>query len=289
MIKTIPVYYCKDMDVPVEQSSPSAQKPGRAVAAWQELGIPLTIKPVRPVSAAVLCLAHHSYYVEDVLSCSIPNGFASTDEAVNHSLLYTNGSFCMAAYHALKTRSVAVSPTSGFHHAHYGSGGAYCTFNGLMVAARLLQKRGLAKKIGIIDLDMHYGNGTDDIIGTLPEEEKPKHFTGGAKLRSATDVPEFFEELAEKLEWMKDCDVIFYQAGADPHIKDPLGGWMTTEQMAERDLMVFKACKAMNIGVAWNLAGGYQNHPDGTTNWPAILEIHNNTLKACWAVYGNAL
>jgi hypothetical protein len=34
---------------------------------------------------------------------------------------------------------------------------------------------------------------------------------------------------------MADCDVLLYQAGADPHINDPLGGWLTTAQLRERD------------------------------------------------------
>ena len=55
-----------------------------------------------------------------------------------------------------------------------------------------------------------------------------------------------------------------------------------------RDRMVFDACKRMNVGVAWNLAGGYQTNLDGSTNWPAILEIHDNTMKACWEVFGDS-
>ncbi|OZB47637.1 MAG: hypothetical protein B7X60_05745 [Polynucleobacter sp. 39-45-136] len=74
---------------------------------------------------------------------------------------------------------------------------------------------------------------------------------------------------------MRGCDVILYQAGADPHINDPLGSWLTTAQLFERDLLVFQAAAELGIPVAWNLAGGYQ------TPLRRVLEIHDNTMRAC--------
>ena len=289
MSTPIRVYYCADMDAPTAQISPSAQKPQRAVESWGRLGIPLDIKRTTPISEETLGYAHDPNYVKGVLTGTRDNGFGNRDPGVARSLLFTNGSFCLAAHHELRTRRVAVSPSCGFHHAHYAEAGAYCTFNGLMVAACWLQRKGLIeRRVGILDLDMHYGNGTDEIIGRFPERERPKHFSAGREFRSRTQVDAFFQVLAEKLDWMSDCDVIFYQAGADPHVRDPLGGWMTTEQLAQRDRTVFEACQRMNVGVAWNLAGGYQTNLDGSTNWPAILEIHDNTMKACWEVFGDS-
>ena len=69
--------------------------------------------------------------------------------------------------------------------------------------------------------------------------------------------------------------MILYQAGADPHIDDPLGGWLTTRQLLERDRLVFEAAADLGIPVAWNLAGGYQ------TPLRKVLEIHDNTMRAC--------
>jgi acetoin utilization deacetylase AcuC-like enzyme len=60
---------------------------------------------------------------------------------------------------------------------------------------------------------------------------------------------------------------------------DPLGGFLTTEQLARRDHIVFSTAKAMGIPLVWNLAGGYQE-PIGK-----VLAIHNNTMRACIAVY----
>ena len=71
--------------------------------------------------------------------------------------------------------------------------------------------------------------------------------------------------------------------GADPHINDPLGGWLTTEQLAERDRLVFSAAKRLGIPIAWNLAGGYQIDEDGGIS--KVIEIHNNTMLACTETY----
>jgi len=75
------------------------------------------------------------------------------------------------------------------------------------------------------------------------------------------------------------CDLLLYQAGADPHVNDPLGGWLTTEQLRERDRRVFTTCRDMRLPIAWNLAGGYQ------TNLRKVLDIHDNTMLECLGAY----
>jgi acetoin utilization deacetylase AcuC-like enzyme len=69
--------------------------------------------------------------------------------------------------------------------------------------------------------------------------------------------------------------VVLYQAGADPHIDDPLGGFLTTSQMAMRDWKVFQGLKERGIAVAWNLAGGYQSPLS------KVVQLHLNTMRAC--------
>ena len=100
----IRVYYCPEMDVTLAQSSPSTQKPQKAVESWRQLGIPLDIKAFKPIGDEQLCLAHDAAFVKGVLEGTRDNGFGNRDKAVAQSLLYTNGSFCLAAHHALRTR-----------------------------------------------------------------------------------------------------------------------------------------------------------------------------------------
>ena len=75
------------------------------------------------------------------------------------------------------------------------------------------------------------------------------------------------------------CDLLLYQAGADPHVDDPLGGWLTTQQLRERDRGVFQTARSLGVPIAWNLAGGYQ------ANLRKVLDIHDNTMLECLCAY----
>jgi acetoin utilization deacetylase AcuC-like enzyme len=70
---------------------------------------------------------------------------------------------------------------------------------------------------------------------------------------------------------------VLYQAGADPHVKDPLGGWLTTEQLRARDAQVFESLASARIPLVWNLAGGYQRDRSGGIG--PVLAIHENTAR----------
>ncbi len=266
--------------------SPSAIKPSHVVNAWAELDIPLELRSVTPISKQALYLAHDREFVDRVLNGLAPNGFKNYSDDIAISVRYTNGSMLDAAVQAIENGQVAISPSSGFHHAHFDEARGFCTFNGLMVTACVLKKRGLVSKVGILDADMHFGNGTEDIIETLNADSWINHYSVGRYYVSPAQTADFFDVLPEILDSMSDCDVMLYQAGADPHIKDPLGGWLTTEEISQRDKVVFQWCKENSMPVAWNLAGGYQVLPCGETDWDALTEIHSNTLKSCWNIYG---
>lgn len=282
MSTLIPVFYTPKMVANSQSLSPSAAKPASVVASWQR-GFAIEIREPAPVTVDELALAHDRTYVEAVLSCQRDNGFDNRSPEVATSLPYTTGAMLSAARYAMQTKGVAVAPVSGFHHAGYTEPAGFCTFNGLMVTALVLKREGV-NRIGILDLDMHYGNGTDDIIRVSNAHGWIRHFTGGAQYDDRSQVTDFFQRLPSILKWVTGCDVVLYQAGADPHIDDPYGGWLTTEELQKRDAMVFDACKLANVPIAWNLAGGYQTEPDGSI--PKVLEIHDNTMRECSRVYG---
>lgn len=281
VIHPIPVFYTQKMVADSRSASPSAAKPEKVVASWGRQ-FPIEIIEPTPVTVDELCRAHDRSFVEGVISSKIDNGFGNKSPQVAASLQYTSGAMLAAARHAIKTKGAAVAPVSGFHHAGFDNAEGFCTFNGLMVTALALQAEGV-QRIGILDLDMHYGNGTDDIIRRL-SVQNVKHFTGGAHFTEPSQVKLFFGALPNILNWLSDCEVVLFQAGADPHINDPYGGWLTTEEMRQRDAMVFDALKASGVPVAWDLAGGYQVERDGTI--PKVLEIHDNTMRECVRVYG---
>ena len=91
----------------------------------------------------------------------------------------------------------------------------------------------------------------------------------------------WLDELPNILKAFNGCDIVLFQAGADPHVNDPchamIGatGALTNEQFALRDTLVFQYMRKMGIPVAWNLAGGYQ------VPLQKVLDIHTQTLKIC--------
>jgi acetoin utilization deacetylase AcuC-like enzyme len=287
--RALPVFYDARQNASNPGSaSPSAHKPAEVMSSWRELGVALDIRGFEPVRSEQFHAVHEPGYVEGIFAGTRKNGFHNTSLEVAESLRWTSGSFLAAARCVATGAPVAVSPTSGFHHAGWSEGGGYCTFNGLMLAARALLDEGLADKVGILDLDMHYGDGTDAIILKLRLTQRIEHYTFGLSAvvhgpaqepngteRWLTGLPEIVQGFRTR-----GCQVLLYQAGADPHVDDPLGGVMTSEQMHRRDTIVFEKCRELGLPVAWNLAGGYQQP------LRKVLELHDATLLACARAQG---
>uniref|UniRef100_UPI004048B56F hypothetical protein n=1 Tax=Limnohabitans sp. TaxID=1907725 RepID=UPI004048B56F len=273
---SVPVFYSPQMVANSGSYSPSASKPEQVIQSWQLLGIPMQVTAPRPVSRDQLVRAHLARYVDGVLDCSLANGFGNRSAQVAASLPYTCGAMLDACWTALDNGIGAVAPCSGFHHAGYGFGGGFCTFNGLMVAAQDVLTKNAAHKIGILDLDMHWGNGTQDIIDKLGLVSQVPHYS---QHHRAEEAERFLSGLAQQItQQFGDCDLLIYQAGADSHIHDPLGGYLSTAQMHRRDYIVFATCRHLHLPVAWNLAGGYQR--DEQNSIRPVLDLHDNTLKA---------
>ena len=281
-LAAIPVFYAPLMVAEAGSFSPSAAKPRAAVESWLKLSIkldiPIQVITPEPASVEDLARAHLPAFVDAVLSCRSDNGFGNRSKAVAASLPYTSGAMLSAAREALRNGRVAAAPCSGFHHAGYANTGGFCTFNGLMVTAMALHASGEATRVGILDFDQHYGDGTDHIIDRL-RIDWIEHYSAGEHYGLPAEARRFLSSIPALVAAMTDCDVILYQAGADPHIDDPLGGWLATGQLYERDLLVFQAAAELGIPVAWNLAGGYQ------TPLRKVLRIHDGTMRACVRVH----
>lgn len=320
---SIPVFYSPHMQKQTQSFSPSASKPAAVVADWQkQFGPTIEIIDFNPLTTSQLKIAHAPTYIEGLFNGTVKNGFGHKDAQFSTTFLYTCASLLEASKKALLS-GIAVSPTSGFHHAHYDFAQGFCTVNGLIVTTELLKRDGLIKKVGILDFDMHYGNGTQNIIDKLGLSNYIVHYTAGRKYDlyfpsleflkplikrvynklftpkqgQSTPKPKlrqkllarkgekFLNEIPTILESMKDCDLIIYQAGADQHIDDPYGGLLTSEQMKKRDFLVFEYAKSKGIPLVWNLAGGYQRDSSGSIE--PVLTCHRNTASAMLKVYAN--
>ena len=283
---TLPIFFRAEQSSTAANSfSPSAGKPALAVADWQKrFGDRIELHSFEPVSRQTLALAHDERYVNGVLDGDLENGFGNKSPNVAASLPYTVGSLLAACQHAVEHRTIAISPTSGFHHARYGGGGGFCTFNGLVVAARELKRQGLVKHVLIIDGDAHYGDGTTSCIAKTHSGGWLKQITADREYETAK---EFFncidpDELAIRFSdsWQDTSStLVIYQAGADAWSKDPLNaGVFSLEQLKRRDEQITQWARLNRIPLAINLAGGYATDLNGSIE--PVLKIHRQTIQA---------
>jgi acetoin utilization deacetylase AcuC-like enzyme len=277
-VHTIPVFYSDDMLADSDSFSPSARKPKAVVDACKLAGLPIEQWPIVPATVEDLCLAHDPDFVRAVLAGESPNGFGNTREDVARSLPFTNGAMLNAARASLQS-GIACAPTSGFHHAGYASAAMFCTFNGLMVAAIRLLRDQHVRRVLILDCDFHYGNGTDEIIERLDLANEIENATFGRSFCTAAQAGRYLEHLARIAGTFAEFGLILYQAGADAHVNDPLGGILDSDQMRRRDRMVFEAASEARVPLAWNLAGGYQ------TPVSKVVQLHLATMEECARAY----
>lgn len=262
----------------------SASKPQHVAAALRERGWPLRWVEPEPIDLDVLRRVHDPGFVDGVLSMRRPNGFGSHSESVARSLPYTCGGFHTGALWALR-EGLSASLTNGFHHAHHDHPRGFCTFNGLVISAVQLLESGRVERVAIIDCDYHYGDGTQALLEHLGLTSVVLHVSFGETFKR----PDQSEAYLAAVDGLRDRlaafapGVIFYQAGADTHVDDPLGGLLTTAQMRARDRSMFASAAALGIPLTWNLAGGYQQRADGSI--PEVVQLHLNTFEEALEVW----
>ena len=279
----IPVFFRPEMVADAaSRVSPSAAKPAQAVADWIAHDLPVDVRDFDPVDEATLALAHDPQFVRGVLAGTLDNGFGNRLPQVAASLPFTSGAMLAAAREALANGQAACAPVSGFHHAGRAFAHGFCTFNGLLVAALALRAEGRVQRVAILDLDHHFGDGSHDIVRGLGLHWVTLTGTGPHPPR-ASQAQAYLRRLPTIVSALADHDLLLYQAGADAHVDDPLGGWMSSEQLARRDQIVFEVAATVGLPVAWNLAGGYQR--DAAGGIEPVLALHRQTLRACADVH----
>jgi acetoin utilization deacetylase AcuC-like enzyme len=282
---SLKVLYSEDMvsDSGI-RASPSDKKPRMVSEALLSTAWPVELIAPEPTTVADLGKVHDLTFVEDVLQMKRRNGFGSLSPSVAHSLLYTCGACYCSARVALKD-GISASLTSGFHHAATRAGRGFCTFNGLMATTVQLLDEGRVEKVAIVDCDYHYGDGTQEIIDVKALASRVLHLSFGRTFRKPEQAEDYLAavwELRAKFEDFQP-DLVIYQAGADVHIDDPLGGLLTTDQMRARDRAVFSIGRELSIPITWNLAGGYQVELDGSI--PRVVQLHINTFEEALKVW----
>ena len=238
-------------------------------------------------------LVHDPAYVDAVRTGTVAKdiqrriGFPWSPQMVERSRRSV-GATIAAASVALED-GVAANLAGGTHHAFADRGEGFCVFNDVAVAARVLQRDLHARRVAIVDLDVHQGNGTasifrgDETVFTFSmhgEKNFPfkKEISDlDVALADGTGDDEYLSMLRRHLDDVLNRhqpDFVFYLAGADPYEGDRLGRLkMTIEGLRERDDIVLAACSKAGLPVAVSMSGGY------ATDIDAIVTIHTNTIQ----------
>ena len=275
-MSTLLVFYNKKQVAPALGEFPNSRKPALVLQSWRER-FDVEVKKVKALKPAQISCAHDPKYVRDVLACRAKNGFGNTLKTIAATLPWTTGSMLSAAIYALQSGCNTFSPTSGFHHAKYAHASGLCTFSGLTIVGILLRNNYGAKRVGVLDLDSHLGDGTLATMARTGADSFISHYSLGAEDVHQGNNTAWLEALPERIERLyASCQVLLYQAGVDCHQDDPLvdSGHFTTEQIYERDRIVYATCQKLSLPVVTNLAGGYQKPLE------KVLRLHDLCAKA---------
>lgn len=252
------------------------------------------IEPVEPAPASdgVLALAHTPDWIARLTQGRLaPDearaiGFPWSVQMVERSRRSVGAT--IEACRAALRDGAAANLAGGTHHAHADHGAGFCCFNDIAVAARLMQAERRARRIAVIDLDVHQGDGTasilarDESVFTLSlhgERNYPFRKAGGdldVALPDGTGDAGYLEALDTALDRLGrrfDADLLVFLAGADVYEGDRLGRLaLTRAGIAARDARVFAFARARGLPVAVAMGGGYCSRID------EIVDIHCATV-----------
>ena len=200
-------------------------------------------------------------------------GFVWSEILSNRSFLAVNGTL-LTCKEALKN-GVANHLAGGTHHAHKSFGSGYCVFNDIAYSSKTLIQERIVNKILIIDLDVHQGDGTAEILKNDSDiftcSIHCKNNFPFRKTKSDLDVE--LDDNLNDLEYLNilkitldNClkvfkpDFVIYDAGVDIHIDDKLGNLnISTNGILKRDQLVLSFFKEKSVPISTVIGGGYSS------------------------------
>lgn len=248
-----------------------------------------------------LARAHDLAYIQAISTGQLSEkaqktiGFPWSQGMVERSRRSAGATIC--ACRAALEDGVSANLAGGTHHAFRDHGEGFCIFNDAAVAARVMQAEGGAKRVLIVDCDVHQGNGTasilrgDDSIFTFSIHGARNFPFDKEQSDLDIELPDgcadeaYLVRLEEGLSIAFDTsrpDLVIYLAGADPYHDDRLGRLgLSFDGLAERDRLVLARCKAQRIPIAIAMAGGYARQINDT------VSIHSTTIHLAKALLGS--
>ncbi|UAL10588.1 histone deacetylase [Caulobacter segnis] len=252
------------------------------------------------IDVETLRLAHAEDYIRGVIELSLPAevvrriGMPNTDSVATRARAATGGTL-LAARLALE-HGIACNTAGGSHHASAESGAGFCVFNDVAVAARRLLAEGAIGKALVVDLDVHQGDGTARIFEGDPSvftfsmhaEKNFPHRKATSdldvELADGTGDDAYLERLEGILPALLGSvrpDIVFFNAGVDPHADDKLGRLsLTDDGLGRREAYVLGACLSLEIPVVGVIGGGYDADIDRLAARHAIL---HRTAKSLYS------
>ena len=251
------------------------------------------------VDDKIVLLTHQKKYFERLKSLDLSKkeireiGFPLSKELVDRELQIAGGTI-KGVHYSIKN-GISMNIAGGTHHAFYDRGEAFCMLNDQAIAANYLINKGLSKRILIIDLDVHQGNGTASLfrsksnVFTLSFHGKKNY--PFRKEKSDLDIE--FDDNANDEKYLKilketipkvmdefNPDFIFYLSGVDVLENDKLGRLsLTINGCRERDRFILDMCKKNSIPVQVSMGGGY------SVVLKNIIEAHSNTFRLAQEVF----
>jgi acetoin utilization deacetylase AcuC-like enzyme len=252
----------------------------------------LKIRKPTLASDCELELAHSRPYIKAVKTGE-PVGLAesqgfSWDPGLWESVLYSTSGVVCAALDAMNRQWVAGSLSSGLHHARRDRGAAFCTLNGLAIAAKVLLSNGV-RSVLILDFDAHCGGGTAEIIAG---DDRIKQIDVSVSSFDCYESTEQSQLTIAKSNYLKmvrfalkqageiNPELVLYNAGMDVHEDCSIGGQkgIDTRVIALRERYVFEYFRSRKISVAFVLAGGYES--SGRLSQAGLVQLHRLTMEA---------
>ncbi len=270
--------------------------------AQQPYWVGFDVIQTRPVHLSNLRAVHDVDYIADFAYNRLDNtalrrlGLPWSQRLLKRSFLAVNGTY-QAAQLALQ-RGIACHAAGGTHHAHRSYGSGFCVFNDLAFAAHALIRHHSVRRVLILDLDVHQGDGTIDICTQNPalftaslhgENNFPFEKRQGSLDITLTDGlgdDAYLAILAEALDriWAEfEPELVIYDAGVDVHADDGLGRLsLSYDGILQRDMHVMEFFKSRNIPVTTAIGGGYSRDRS------ELARRHSIVFAAAHAVYGTS-
>ncbi|MCX2574480.1 histone deacetylase family protein [Pedobacter sandarakinus] len=252
------------------------------------------------VDEKYITMVHHPTYWAQLKHLSLPAkeqrriGFPLNAKLVERELRITQGTIDGA--HFAMENGIAFNVAGGTHHAGSNWGEGFCLLNDQAIAANYLIHNQLARRILIVDLDVHQGNGTAEIFRqnnnvftfsmhgekNFPFRKEVSDLDIG--LDDGIDDERYLSILTihlKKVFAMAQPDFVFYLAGVDVLNTDKLGKLSLSKAgCKERDRLVLKACIDRNLPVQVSMGGGY------SADIRDIVDAHCNTYRLAFDLFG---